>query len=623
MASLSSAKAQAAQDVPFRIRDLLALTIWFGVAAGLLDGIAFLILQTAGWVTWNMKESSVDQNILWASSLMDLTIFLIVGLGLLAVFLLLRPARWMFWAIVVFGSIGCYALVSIPGRLRERGAMMLALGLATVLARVMTRDAAAWMERVRRSVVALLLVAIVIGIAAAGGDVVWEKYQESRLPPPPAGAPNVLFIVMDTMRMDRLGAYGYSRPTTPFLDSYAGKAVLFEKAFVNAPWTLPSHVTFFTGRMPFEHGATLEPFDGRVKTIAEVMAGRGYATVGIAANNAMATRLFGIGRGFHKYVNIFTHPRDAAMRTLYGRKLQKWVLARFFPKEVPQDHMRAADVNQRFLRWLEQRPGRPFFAFLNYMEMHLPNDPSEEFMQQFAKDRPLISFAALRHQHPFDPREVQRLNNKYDALAASLDAELKRLFDELGRRRLEQNLLVIITSDHGESLGEHQLIGHWIGLYMEELRVPLLIRMPGKTPEGIRVAEPVSLHALPATIMEMTGGASGEFPGQPLSACWTGGKCGEPMILGEVSKGYSPDLRKHWPIWQGWVKSLIADQWHLIVQQDGKMELYDWHGDPSEAQDLAGTREGQDVVKVLTEKLEAWVPEARERAAQPSAEKRH
>jgi hypothetical protein len=135
----------------------------------------------------------------------------------------------------------------------------------------------------------------------------------------------------------------------------------------------------------------------------------------------------------------------------------------------------------------------------------------------------------------------------------------------------------------------------------------------------MRVAEPVSLHALPATIMEMTGGMASEFPGQSLSSCWTGGSCGEPAILSEVSKGFSPVQKDHWPTWQGWVKSLLAGQWHLIVQQDGKLELYDWHRDPSETQDLAGTEENRNVIKRLTEKLDAWVPEARERAAPHSA----
>jgi arylsulfatase A-like enzyme len=608
-------KTPSGQDVSYRSKDLLALTIWFGVAVGLLEGASFLVLQTAGLLTWDMQAAAVDQNILWASTLMDLMVFLAAGIGLLVVFAVVRPARWMFAANVLFATLGWYVLISLAGRLRERGAVILALGLGVVLARVISRHEAAWMDHVRRSVVKLVVMAIAVGCVAASGDWMWEKFQVRKLAAPPAGAPSVLLIVLDTQRMDRLGAYGNLRGTSPFLDAYARKSVLFESAFANAPWTPPSHVTFFTGKMPFEHGATLEPFDGRFKTIAQVMAARGYSTVGIVANNEMAMRAFGVGRGFLRYENIFTGPWDSASRTLYGQKLRKLVVLRFFPHFTPREHMKASEINQRFLNWLDQGRDRPFFAFLNYMETHQLDDPPEEFMQKFAKDRPRVDFRTLMLEDPYDPEEQRRLSGKYDAMVAYLDSELKRLFEELGKRGLEKDLLVIIVSDHGESLGEHQLLSHRNSLYPEQIRVPLMIRYPGKTPDGTRITEQVSLHRLPATIMQMSGGAAGAFPGAPLTECWTVGTCAEEMILSEVDKGRYPGADKHFPMRQGWVKSLIAGQWHFIVQQDGKIELYNWHNDPQEFKNLAESAEGAEIVKALTARLEAWVPQAKQRAA--------
>ncbi|MCL4523077.1 MAG: sulfatase-like hydrolase/transferase [Acidobacteria bacterium] len=616
MTSPATAKAPAAAGVPYRTSDLLALTLWFGVVVGLLEGASFLLLQTAGLLTWNIKATAVDQNILWAATLMDVAVFLVAGIGLWVVLAWWRPARWLFATHVVFGSLGWYVFVSMSGRLRERGALMLSLGLGVVVARLLARNEAGWMGFVRRSVVKVMVLAVVVGCAAASGDWMYEKYEDRKLAAAPAGAPNVLLIVLDTLRMDRLGAYGSTRGTTPFLDSFATRSVVFEKAFANAPWTLPSHVTFFTGKMPFEHGATLEPYDGRFPTIAQAMAARGYSTVGVVANNALATRPFGMGRGFHRYENLFTGWWDSATRTMLGRKLQSLVVAKFFARYMPREHMPASEVNQRFLSWVDQHRDRPFFAFLNYMETHLPNDPPREFMQKFARGRSRVDFETAIRQDPFDPQEIEYLDGVYDAMVAYLDSELKRLFDGLAARGLEKDLLVIIVSDHGESIGEHQLIGHRISLYTEQLRVPLMIRMPGKAPEGTRVADPVSLFKLPATIMQLSGGAAGEFPGAPLSECWTGGNCAEELILGEVDKGRNPGADKHWPVKQGWVKSLIAGQWHLIVQQDGKIELYDWHKDPGELNNLAQSEEGREVVKQLTEKLAAWVPQAKEWAAQ-------
>jgi arylsulfatase A-like enzyme len=602
------------EDAPYQSRDLLKLSVWLGLLFGLVEGAAYPILQYIGWLTWNVKSQGFDQNILWASPMMDVSVFLVLGLLLAAGFHWIRPKQWMFWAVAVLGSTGCYTLLTMSGRMRLRGTVILALGLGTVLARLLARNSAIWMNRIRKSLIAVVLIVVVVGCVAGSGNWLYEKYSLSRSPAPPAGAPNVLLIVMDTMRMDRLSAYGIRQNTTPFLDSLAGKSVLFEKAFANAPWTLPSHVTFFTGKMPFEHGATNDPYDGRFPTIAQAMAARGYATVGVAANSSMPTRSFGVARGFQHYENVFTGLGDSAVRTALGRDFEKMVLERYVKGYRSDSHMDAPEVKQRFLSWLDHRPNRPFFAFLNYMETHLPNQAPAEFSHKFRKLPLNEDFEGFVRQDPFRARDLEAWKEEYDALAAFLDSELKSLFDGIQQRGLDKNLLVIIIADHGESIGEHQLVGHRISLYPEEIRVPMMIRLPGTTPEGMRIADPVSLYRIPATILALSGGDAKSFDGASLSECWQGGSCREEFILDEVSKAKSPTADKHWPTRQGWVKSLIAGQWHFIVQQDGHMELYDWHSDPEEIKNLANAPEGAEIVKSLTAKLEAWVPETKQRA---------
>jgi arylsulfatase A-like enzyme len=247
------------------------------------------------------------------------------------------------------------------------------------------------------------------------------------------------------------------------------------------------------------------------------------------------------------------------------------------------------------------------------MEPHLPNYAPPEFSKKFVQHEKKRGFEDFVRQDPFDPNELQGWNEEYDALAAYLDSELRALFDGIQQRGADKNLIVIITSDHGESIGEHKLIGHRISLHPEELRVPLLIRMPGNTPEGARISEPVSLHRLASTIQALSGGNAASFDGPSLSECWQGGRCGEELILGEMSKARSPGADKHWPARQGWVKSLIAGRWHLIVQQNGNIELYDWHDDPAESKNLAESDVHREVVRRLMEKLEAWVPETKNR----------
>src|SRR5712692_33735 len=230
------------------------LAVWFGLAAGLVEGFTYLLFEYAGLLSCETDLHAVNANILWVSPAMDLFIFLAVACLLKP---LIRPLGRHALGVVVtaFSVLGFYIFLAVSGRLSEISASVLGLGLGTVANRWVTRDPASRLQLVKKTFGPLAATAVVVLVAVIGGGPVLETIELARLPAPPRNAPNVLLIVLDTLRSDRLGCYGSPLPTTPFLDQYSREAVLFEKAFANAPWTLPSHVSFFTGYLPSAHRA--------------------------------------------------------------------------------------------------------------------------------------------------------------------------------------------------------------------------------------------------------------------------------------------------------------------------------------------------------------------------------
>jgi arylsulfatase A-like enzyme len=180
----------------------------------------------------------------------------------------------------------------------------------------------------------------------------------------------------------------------------------------------------------------------------------------------------------------------------------------------------AGDINRWLLAWLaEQEPKRPFFAFLNYLDAHDPYDPSSGFRQKFAP--------GPRAPRPPDGAHVSEEGARpeldlYDAAIAYLDSAVGGLLQELDRRGLLENTLVVLTSDHGEEFAEHGLMGHAASLYRPSVEVPLVFSLPGTIPAG-RVPGPVTLRDLAATILDVTGNTDSSIPGTSLRGYWEGG----------------------------------------------------------------------------------------------------
>ncbi|MEM6572567.1 MAG: sulfatase [Planctomycetota bacterium] len=301
--------------------------------------------------------------------------------------------------------------------------------------------------------------------------------------------PNVLLIVLDTLRADRLGCYGYDRPTSPYLDSFARESVLFEDVWSGAPWTLPSHASLLSSLHAIEHGV----FDagsrlaGEVETLAEVLWKAGYETAAFTEGGYARAEL-GLAQGFERF--------------------------RVHAPEVEETFADAA-------RWIGEQE-RPFFAFVQTYKVHAPYDPEAEFRARFVREAEGASDEELRvpaaprpaSPEPVDPALAARMSDLYDAEIAELDVALEQLLEGLRASGVLDETLVVITSDHGEEFGEHGQYGHGNSLYEEQLAVPLLVRGPRTYRGGRRVARPVLALDVAPTIARAAGA--------PVPAAWSG-----------------------------------------------------------------------------------------------------
>jgi len=448
-----------------------------------------------------------------------------------------------------------------------------------------------------------------VAAVVLGGRAWRGRQAEAALRPAP-GAPNVVVIVIDTLRADHLGAYGYTRPTSPTLDRLAREGVLFERAFSASSWTVPSHASMLTGRHLFEHKVDWDgTLDGRYPTISEELQRRGYRTGAFSANLVAFNPHWGFDRGFIRFEAGFHSASDALLRTLYGRYFRSQVLRRLGAGGAGQKP--ASQVNRAALDWIDRHPDRPFFAFLNYFDAHEPYVSPPLFAGRFASESAGAAPTRRDRRRPssdqlkqIPERRLQRMRDDYDAAIAYIDDRIARLLEALEERQLGRDLIVVVTSDHGEAFGEHGTIWHRVTLYRELIHVPLIVWAPGRAPAGLRVDRPVSHTALPATLLDLLGERDhAPFPPPSLASLWREpAPRGFPPPIAEVS--IAPfDGHVGTPIYSGSLRAIVSPRWHYIVSSNGDDELYDWEGDPAELHDLSDTPHGRAAARRLAECL--------------------
>ncbi len=343
------------------------------------------------------------------------------------------------------------------------------------------------LRRVRTAVLASLLSAL--GCAP-----------ESRERPP-----SVVLVSLDTLRADHVGLYGYGRDTTPFLDRFARQCLTFENALAPAPWTLISHMTMLTGLYPVQHGVVERDLALHPENVllAERLQRAGYQTVGLYCPGWIHPR-HGFDRGF----DVFRGHADAEAAAIHLSE----ELARLDPERPVFLFLHLFDAHSGPLERGERAvyrappPYQEFFA--PGVEERLPAEPAEVQWDSVGK---------------LEPQELEAIVATYDGGIRHVDARLEEMFATLEHAGWLADTLVIVTSDHGEALGQREgrLKGHG-GYYQEGLRVPLLVRHPGGLRAGERVAGVVSLADIVPTIFETTGlettGIEAALPGQSLFA---------------------------------------------------------------------------------------------------------
>jgi arylsulfatase A-like enzyme len=620
--------------LPRNIALIAQATLCFSAVVGLLEGIGLLMFQRINYARWG-PMIHVSPEIIWISPIVDLIFFSVVS-G--AVWLISRiiPRIPAYRAVIfVFSFLAVYDWLTLTARLYHRACLLLAFGAAVAFGRWLARHEIQ-AARFWRKITPWAIAAVALAFVAIQGGGWWREHSAlSALPPAAAGSPNVLVVVIDTLRADHVSAYGYSRPTTPNLDRLAQHGVLFENAVSPSSWSLPSHVSLVTGKYLHDHGVGQvqeEPWLGwgnaglgGFPTIGETLEQKGYRTAAFSANRTFFSHDLGFGRGFMHFEDYFSSLADGFVRTLYGREFARIYLIRSdkslgkrvfrrlgWTSLLDQDaegsgsyggafeiRKHAEVVNAEVLRWIDRDPQRPFFAFLNYFDVHDPYGGP--------------------HSYPKPAWPQNSDVDHYDDGVKYADDCLGRLVAALEQRGLANNTLVIVTSDHGEALGQHFLMFHGGALYWELIHVPLVISYPGHIPAGVRVAQPVTNAALPATIMAMLNGGENSFPGPPLDVLWRAGQTATPMPdpVSELAQNRYRGKRdavadqKIPTATTGSMKTLVTPQWQLILHQRSDAQLYDWVRDPGELNDLSRTPEGESLIKTLVPKIEAKTTPAR------------
>lgn len=447
-----------------------------------------------------------------------------------------------------------------------------------------------------------------------------------------AEKPNLLMIVLDTVRADHLGLYGYGRPTSPFLDRFVERATVFERAVAAANWTLPSHASLFTGLYAESHGADMvdtdsgagidvsqvsrlkdpmrvQPLSDEATTLAELTRSAGLETAAICGNVTYLYSLFNLDQGFDTYVDAAGN--DEGWQLVGFRLADALGARRYAPyrralRRNNQADRLAGEVNRLALEWLEPRRDRRFFLFLNYMDAHDPNLPLSPYSEMFStSDEPRPEMdrdAILSKRRGILPEERAVLVDAYDAEIRHVDDELSELVTRLEAWGVLERTVVLIVADHGESFGENHDLGHGNNVRETEIRVPMLLRLPGQR-TGERVWRPVHhVDVLPTVLDALAIPRPAGLEGVSLRE--------DTRRLPVVSLALSkPGLEGRYPRYSLSHTALYRDPWKLIAHSDGLFEVYDLGRRPHETVDLSAVR--PDVLSALAEELRAFKAEVK------------
>jgi arylsulfatase A-like enzyme len=392
---------------------------------------------------------------------------------------------------------------------------------------------------------------------------------------------NIVIIVLDTVRLDYTGPGGTEEPLTPELDGLAVDGTVFTRAWSNAPWTVPSHASMFTGLLPSSHKCNGRNFTflSPEPTFAELLSESGYQTAAFFSNPWLSDKLTGMLRGFEERhvesgdgTEILTTVDQGGGRTV-------------------------ANVSA----WLSGRSDeRPFLMFVNLLEPHLPYHPPADYRQARLSDIPRDYVVTTAMAHEFnaglleaEDLDLERIGRLYGGDVNTADrylGEILRLLEEHG---VYEDAVVIVTSDHGENLGDHGYMDHQFGVFASLIDVPLVVRAPGLLPPGVR-EDPVMLTDVYDTVLDVARVETGPETPHSRSLLGPPADAARPQIAEYT--GANPELVKHLRYLnpshdtsrqEVAFAKVRVDSLEFTVGTDGSKRLYDLKNDPGRELDLA------------------------------------
>jgi arylsulfatase A-like enzyme len=418
----------------------------------------------------------------------------------------------------------------------------------------------------------VLAVAVLVAVAAI-------RTWHALAPPPPSTGRNIVLVVLDTVRRDHLGAYGYDRPTTPRLDELTATGTVFDEARSTSCWTLPAHASMFTGLLPVRHGADQHHVAlwGDPITLARRLRDSGYDTAGISANPWVSYRT-GLSRGFGWYRDLW-RARERTRPT--------WSV-----------HPAVAAVREWFADEWDRT--RPFFLFVNLMEAHGPYDPPFSSAWTLFDSRKDMRRALRRYRsvgrtglvrawyagdEPIAPETLEAARALYDAEIRAADAAMGRILDEVYESSDPATTTVLVVTDHGEHFGDHGLVGHVFSLHDTLVEGGFVAAGAGLSSGG-RSNVPVSLVDVYPTLLEAAGLEAYGVDGIPLSAARDASR---PIVASyawpeQVLSTFIPKEQDD-PRLEPYKRALtsaVVGRWKIVRGSDGSEAVYDLAADPGE-----------------------------------------
>ncbi|MBP2681431.1 MAG: sulfatase [Candidatus Krumholzibacteriota bacterium] len=605
-----------------RISSLLCGHLAAGIVVGTLFGLAYFALEP-------LKEYSGRYELLGAPLSRILGVYLLFGLsagliaglaGAAAGAALGRgrgaggfvPAYAAFFAALLFFMHGVrnysrfrfeHVAVSRDGvKFLAVFAVLLAAGI--LLSRVLERRRVFGGVAPRAGWIAVAFcAALVLGVQG------YASYRENRVPALAAGSepsgPNVVFVLLDALRADHVSAYGYPRQTTPVIDSLAREGVLFRNARSHGNRTIISVPSIFTSLYPSFHGTVgrgdkVRALGDEYTTIAETFRSAGYATVGLMSNVYLKTG-YGLGQGFD------TVERFYAERYLLGLyKLLRHVGVVERPRYAVALHPDAEEVTESGLRRLRNLEGKPFFLYAHYMDTHHPYTPPPPYDTMFGEDDPgpgpqdlfrkTTRWLKGSASDSLSTREIEKLKDYYDGSIRRADEQIGRLVDAARKASGKRDLVVVVTSDHGDEFLEKGRFHHENLLIEELIRVPLVFWSSGGLARGTEVRTLVRHVDLLPTLADLIGAETpAGIAGRSLASMLRGG-----TDTAEVESFAEGD----------YCASLNRGDWKMmLVDSTGTFRLYNLSSDPGEKKDLAGT--AGDVYIEMRTRLAQYMAEAK------------